>query len=180
MDTSITWPLVNNVIRANKVNHTFGMVRTNADGTPRPHQGWDFSAKVGEPAYAIADGTVVLVKEGGDYGLRLALEFKLQGSTYYAFYAHLQKVFVAEGSVVTMNQLIAEGKTRFVVDFSELSYISSAGLRVLLSTAKKLKPLGGLAVFANLQDNVLEVFEMTGFSTILGLHDSVDAALAAL
>ena len=108
MDTSITWPLVNNVIRANKVNHTFGMVRTNADGTPRPHQGWDFSAKVGEPAYAIADGTVVLVKEGGDYGLRLAFAFKLNGITYYAFYAHLQKVFVAEGSVVTMNQLIAK------------------------------------------------------------------------
>ena len=79
-----------------------------------------------------------------------------------------------------MNQLIAQGKTRFVVDFSELSYISSAGLRVLLATAKKLKPLGGLAVFANLQGNVQEVFEMTGFSTILGLHDSVDAALAAL
>ena len=108
MDPSITWPLVSNIIRASKVNHTFGMVRTNADGTPRPHQGWDFSAQVGEPAYAIADGTVVLVKEGGDYGLRLALEFKLGGTTYYAFYAHLQKVFVAEGDVVTMNQLIAK------------------------------------------------------------------------
>jgi anti-anti-sigma factor len=79
-----------------------------------------------------------------------------------------------------MNQLIADGKTRFVVDFSELSYISSAGLRVLLSTAKKLKPLGGLALFAKLQGNVLEVIEMTGFGTILGIHDSVDSALAAL
>ena len=79
-----------------------------------------------------------------------------------------------------MNQLIADGKTRFVVDFSELSYISSAGLRVLLSTAKQLKPKGGLALFANLQGNVQEVIEMTGFSTILGIHDSIDSALAAL
>ena len=79
-----------------------------------------------------------------------------------------------------MNQLIAQGRTRFVVDFSELSYISSAGLRVLLATSKQLKPKGGLAVFANLQANVLDVFEMTGFSTILGVYDSVDAALAAL
>ena len=108
MDPSVTWPLVRNVIRANKVNHTFGMVRTNPNGTPRPHQGWDFSAKVGEPAFAIAQGTVVLVKEGGDYGLRVAFEFQLQGTTYYAFYAHLKKVYVAEGDVVTRNQLIAK------------------------------------------------------------------------
>ena len=79
-----------------------------------------------------------------------------------------------------VNQLVADGKTRLVVNFAELSYISSAGLRVLLSTAKQLKPKGGLALFANVHGNVLEVFEMTGFSTILGLHDSVDAALAAL
>ena len=79
-----------------------------------------------------------------------------------------------------MGQLIGEGKTRFVVDFAKLDYISSAGLRVLLTTAKQLKPKGGLTVFANLQGNVREVFEMTGFCTILGLYDSVDAALAAL
>ena len=79
-----------------------------------------------------------------------------------------------------VNQLIADGKIRFVVDFSELSYISSAGLHVLLVSAKQLKAKGGLALFANLLGNVREVFEMTGFSTILGLHDSVDAALAAL
>lgn len=108
MHASITWPLVSNIIRGSKLNHTFGMVRKNADGTPRPHQGWDFSAKVGEPAYAICDGTVVLVKTGGDYGLRLAFEFELEGATYYAFYAHLQQVFVAEGATVTRNQLIAK------------------------------------------------------------------------
>ena len=108
MDASITWPLVSNLIRGKKVNHTFGMVRKNADGTPRPHQGWDFTAAVGEPAYAIADGTVVLVKEGGDYGHRLAVEFDLSGTTYYAFYAHLSKVYVAEGDTVKRNDLICK------------------------------------------------------------------------
>ncbi len=79
-----------------------------------------------------------------------------------------------------VSQLIAEDKTRLVVDFANLSYISSAGLRVLLSTAKQLKPKGGAVVFANLQDNVREVFEMTGFSSILGTHSSLAAALAAV
>ncbi len=80
----------------------------------------------------------------------------------------------------SVSQLIADGKTRLAVDFANLSYISSAGLRVLLSTAKQLKPKGGTVVFANLQDNVREVFEMTGFSSILGVHPSLEAALAAL
>ena len=79
-----------------------------------------------------------------------------------------------------ISALIDEGKLRLVVDFAELSYISSAGLRVLLSTAKQLKPKGGVALFAGLQDNVREVFEMTGFSAILGIHPSTEAALAAL
>ena len=79
-----------------------------------------------------------------------------------------------------VNQLMAQGKTRFVVDCAKLDYISSAGLRVLLTTAKQLKPKGGQALFANVQGNVLEVFEMTGFGAILGIHDSVDAALTAL
>jgi len=79
-----------------------------------------------------------------------------------------------------VNQLIAEGKTRFVVDFAKLDYISSAGLRVLLTTAKQLKPRGGVALFANVPGNVREVFEVTGFGSILDIHDSVDAALAAL
>ena len=79
-----------------------------------------------------------------------------------------------------VSALIEEGKLRIVVDFANLSYISSAGLRVLLSTAKQLKPKGGVAVFACLQDNVREVFEMTGFSAMLGIHPSTEAALAAL
>lgn len=80
----------------------------------------------------------------------------------------------------TLNRLISEGKTRFVVDFDGLAYISSAGLRVLLATSKEISRKGGKAVFANVSGNVREVFDMTGFSSILSLHDSVPAAVAAL
>lgn len=79
-----------------------------------------------------------------------------------------------------VNQLITDDRIRLVVDFAQLSYISSAGLRVLLATAKQLKPKGGVALFANLQEGVRDVFEMTGFSSILGIHPSVESALAAL
>src|SRR6478752_7133816 len=68
MVPNIQWPLAHNMIRRNKVSNTFGMVRHNADGTTRPHQGWDFEAAIGTPCFAIADGKVALTKTGGDYG----------------------------------------------------------------------------------------------------------------
>ena len=57
------------------------------------------------------------------------------------------------------------GDTRnLVLDIKSLEYISSAGLRVLLSAQKKLKQAMKLI---NVQEPVMEVFEMTGFADIL-------------
>lgn len=79
-----------------------------------------------------------------------------------------------------LGRLIGEGKARIVVDFDGLDYISSAGLRALLATSKAIRAKGGKEAFANVKGNVREVFDMTGFSTILNLYDSVQDAIAAL
>ena len=52
-----------------------------------------------------------------------------------------------------------------VLDLGGLEYISSAGLRVLLAAQKKMQKLGSMKV-ANVKEEVMEVFEMTGFSSI--------------
>jgi anti-sigma B factor antagonist len=77
----------------------------------------------------------------------------------------------------TVADHIASGASRFVVDCSALEYISSAGLRSLLTTAKTLKARDGELVFAALRDAVREVFEIGGFIKIFSLYDSIDAAL---
>ena len=77
----------------------------------------------------------------------------------------------------TMSNHIATGAHRVVVDCSALEYISSAGLRSLLTTAKALKVQNGELVFAALQDVVHEVFEIAGFATIFPIFSSIDAAL---
>lgn len=105
--TTIFWPLQSNIIRRCSTNNTFGMVRKFADGTPKPHQGWDFAARVQTPVYAIADGRVAFVRDKGDYGLQLCLEFEFDEATLYAFYAHLFKVFVREDDAVKGNDQIA-------------------------------------------------------------------------
>lgn len=54
------------------------------------------------------------------------------------------------------------------LDFTNLSYISSAGLRVLLAAQKKMNTKGkGLMVIKNANDTIKEVFELTGFSNVL-------------
>jgi len=55
------------------------------------------------------------------------------------------------------------------LDFSKLDYISSAGLRVLLSAHKTMAPKGGMKV-TNVNEIVREVFEVTGFADILTIE----------
>lgn len=102
----ITWPLLNNSIRKQSLTHTFGMVRKYANGTPKPHQGWDFSASIGTPVYSVGAGKVMFVRHGGDYGTRLCHGFIFRGRTLYAFYAHLRSVEVAAGQTVELDQQI--------------------------------------------------------------------------
>ncbi len=70
------------------------------------------------------------------------------------------------------------GEKVFVVDMSGLEYISSAGLRSILSTAKKLKALHGEIRFCALQGMVQEVFSISGFATMFPISDTLDAAIA--
>ncbi len=60
-------------------------------------------------------------------------------------------------------------ENNIVLDFENLEYISSAGLRVLLSTLKKIKKAQGSMKILNPNESVLEVFEITGFKKIFNL-----------
>ena len=59
-----------------------------------------------------------------------------------------------------------DGVTELTLDFAELEYVSSAGLRVLLSAQKKMNAQGKM-VIVNVNEDIKEVFEITGFSDIL-------------
>ena len=65
----------------------------------------------------------------------------------------------------TINEDIGETKN-LVLDIEAVEYISSAGLRVLLSAQKKMAKIGSMKVI-NVCEEVMEVFEMTGFADIL-------------
>lgn len=112
MNPAICWPLRRNRIRRGLLNHTFGMMRRNRDGSPRPHQGWDFEADIGEPIFAVCDGQIVMVRNQGAYGRQIILrfEFDVDGDGHYdilfAAYCHLSRADVAVGDRVARGQSI--------------------------------------------------------------------------
>ncbi len=59
-----------------------------------------------------------------------------------------------------------EGVNSLIFDFSELEYISSAGLRVLLSAQKQMNKQGAMKL-TNVNETIQEIFEVTGFADIL-------------
>jgi len=76
--------------------------------------------------------------------------------------------------------LIDSGEKRLLIDFSDLDYISSAGLRVFLLAAKKSRAVNGKVVLSSLKSHIMEVFDIAGFSTILPIYATRDEACAVL
>jgi len=73
--------------------------------------------------------------------------------------------------------LIGQGERRMLLDLTALEYISSAGLRVLLSAAKKMKASGGTIALFGLSANVREIFRLSGFDKIFSIYESQEEAL---
>ena len=56
-----------------------------------------------------------------------------------------------------------------VLDFSKVDYVSSAGLRALLSAHKRMSAQGGMKI-TNVNEGVMEIFKMTGFADVLSIE----------
>ena len=72
---------------------------------------------------------------------------------------------------------IGQGANQLLLDMSALDYISSAGLRVVLVAAKRLKQSAGALVLCSVQSQIREVLEISGFLNILSVADTRENAL---
>ena len=66
------------------------------------------------------------------------------------------------------------------IDFTGVSYISSAGLRVMLMAAKKMKPVAGTIALFGMSDQIREVFQISGFAAMFTIATTEETAAAAL
>lgn len=98
---------------------------------------------------------MVIVKNQNGTALELALSGRLDTTT-----APMLETEVKEN---------LEGITDLTMDFEKLEYISSAGLRVLLAAQKTMNKQGNM-VIKNVNDDIKEVFDITGFADILTIE----------
>ena len=75
--------------------------------------------------------------------------------------------------------LIDEGHLNILVDCAGLDYVSSSGLRILLMALKKLSAAKGKFVLCSLQDNIKEIFDISGFSSIFEIFENREDAEAS-
>lgn len=59
---------------------------------------------------------------------------------------------------------------KIIFDFAQLEYLSSAGLRVILSTQKTIAAKNGEFIIRHVNDTIMDVFDMTGFTSILTIE----------
>ena len=75
--------------------------------------------------------------------------------------------------------LVDSGEKNFIVDFAGLSYISSSGLRVFMSTANRLVAEKGSIALCGMNDQIKKVFEITGFTRIFNIFPTLADAVSA-
>jgi len=81
---------------------------------------------------------------------------------------------------LTLSSLRAEEALTFIIDLHSVAYISSMGLRVFLSHLKKIRSSGSRLILCGANHLVVEVFRISGFTSLFEMCDSLEGAMATL
>ena len=79
-----------------------------------------------------------------------------------------------------LESLLGDDTTAMVLDLEELSYISSAGLRVILLVARRIHSKNGKFGVCALSDAIKEVFQISGFDKIIETHGAQEEAISSI
>jgi len=76
-------------------------------------------------------------------------------------------------------ELIDAGQVHLLIDLSKMDYVSSSGLRILLMALKRITVAKGKFALCSLQENIKEIFEISGFTNIFEIYDNAEAGVKA-
>ncbi|GGV81807.1 hypothetical protein GCM10010512_45040 [Streptomyces thermoviolaceus subsp. thermoviolaceus] len=117
-------------------------------------------------------GTVGSAQSG-----RLLVEVRQEGSSAVVTPAGELDHHTADLLRVPLEECLAKGRSRLVVDCSRLEFCDSTGLNVLLGARLKAEAAGGGVHLAAMRPVVARVFEITGAEAVFGVYDTLEAAL---
>ncbi|GAB4136994.1 MAG: hypothetical protein Fur0041_11650 [Bacteroidia bacterium] len=95
-----------------------------------------------------------------------------------SLYGELLDMNAAAGLINFLNESHEEGKCKFVFDLSELKYMNSSGLNLLISTMTKARKNGGDVVIAGISQKIRELLLITKLNSVFTVKDSIDEAVA--
>ena len=110
----------------------------------------------------------------------MVIDIQVEGNAVVAAVQGRVDTVLAQGFEKELAEALSREQTRVVLDLSGLEYMSSAGLRVILSAGKAMKARGGEVRLAALRGSVQKVFQISGFLSIFKTFDTKSAALEAL
>ncbi len=99
-----------------------------------------------------------------------------------------KQIMIFEGSLDATNiesvaqkvdDVLSSGINNIIADFNKLRYLNSTALGHIINFNKKAKNLGGSFVLVNVNENVYEIFDIVGATSILSFFDSADEAISA-
>ena len=109
----------------------------------------------------------------------MEIEVKTEGEIHVVSMSGSLDTDTSPGADQRLTALFDQEAKHIVVDLSQVEYVSSAGLRVFLAASKKMRVVSGKLGLCGLNETVQEVFEISGFATILNVFDTLEQALAS-
>ena len=100
-----------------------------------------------------------------------------------ALICHLQGRLDSSNAAAVEEELLGglgEPGRHLILDFSELDYINSAGLRILVLAYQRLQPQGKQLMICGAREYIAEVFEIAGYNRIFVMHPALDEAMRAI
>ena len=76
-------------------------------------------------------------------------------------------------------ELVGAGKYHLIVDMEDVDFLDSTGLGVLVGGLKRVRAHDGSLDLVCTQERILKIFRITGLTKVFGIHETVDAAIAA-
>lgn len=109
----------------------------------------------------------------------MKIEFDSHGDLSVVVISGSVDSHTADDLLNRLQEYVAAGNLRLVANLAAVNYTFSAGLRALLATVKQARRSGGDLRLARISANVRKVLELSGFTTIMRLFDSVEMAVAS-
>lgn len=120
------------------------------------------------------------IRTGGFMGIGLNITAEQSGGTHILRLGGRVDAVTTPALEREVARLLEGERVKIILDFSKVDYLSSAGMRLLLSATRKLKGKNGALALCDINEEVMEILQVAGFERVLAIFPNEKDALKAL